>query len=872
MRKQLFLLSLFLFATLTTWAERIDVATARKVAQHVAPQQAGSGLRSADDLSVVYAAAPGKQADLRAYAGEGDADYFVFNVGTDRGFVIVSGEDRVRPVLGYADKGTFDPDNLPDNMRAWLANYQEQITWAADHLDTASPEISAEWSRYLSGAALRADNGVLLETANWDQGDPYNRMTPEISGQHAVTGCVATAMGIIMRYHQYPNIAPNPPSTNTYSIEDNPTTVSIDYSAGYDWSNMLLSYEGDFSETQANAVATLLYHCGANVEMNYGKNESSAYAELVASALTDVFGYSPSIRYLRKEAYRWGEWKSMIRQELDAKYPLIYNGDNKTGGHAFICDGYEDDFFHINWGWGGYQNGYFILSALDVEGNGNGFSQDQSMILNIRSGAGGSKYVYYPYMTAANYFYDASSLNIGVSFDITYTGIEDQSCLMELGVVDNNGNIVQKPVVTDNYYNLQADKEGWSTYADISRNITLTSALTEGQKVVMLCSTDGTNWEPMRMLETVSPGVDMNGVIQPAVDDPNDPEQPMNVGLYWNQFESQTYAAVTGLTNISASQNIRAVFYSLSNVKEDVTLRYVISDFATWKDKLAVYQGTDDNVSQAGAGTPVEIKAAGYFDIVVPTSSIEDGIYFNYLKILSDQSGQLNLDIQVYSSSSTDPVFESKGQKIIFVETMTTEIDKKTIEGFVHTKIPFSVQLSDVDPLLTGTDLYLRIDIVGMHENQIKILKADGSEIPVLVAEDDEQSLYTEPVHVGDIEQGSYSFYLIGNVACVNDPLPYIYVSSIVDGTRLSDTNYLSHIMLKESPLQAEDEGTETVKVWTTNGQAHIFLPQDEKVQVVTFGGRLYQSIELPAGETVMPLPQGAYIIRIGETSYKVVI
>ena len=147
MKKQFLLLSLFLFATLTTWAERIDVATARKVAQHVATQQAGRGLRSVDDLSVVYAAAPGKQVALRSFTDEGDADYFVFNVGTDRGFVIVSGEDRVRPVLGYTDKGTFDPDNLPDNMRAWLANYQEQITWAADHLDTASPEVSAEWSR-----------------------------------------------------------------------------------------------------------------------------------------------------------------------------------------------------------------------------------------------------------------------------------------------------------------------------------------------------------------------------------------------------------------------------------------------------------------------------------------------------------------------------------------------------------------------------------------------------------------------------------------------------------------------------------------------------------------------------------------------------
>ena len=170
-------------------------------------QQVGSGLRSADDLSVVYAAAPGKQADLRAYVGEGDADYFVFNIGNDHGFVIVSGEDRVRPVLGYADKGTFDPDNLPDNMRAWLANYQEQITWAADHLNTASSEVSAEWSRYLSGASLRANNGVLLETAAWNQYDPYNRLAPEIFGEHALTGCVATAMGIIMKYHNYPQRA-----------------------------------------------------------------------------------------------------------------------------------------------------------------------------------------------------------------------------------------------------------------------------------------------------------------------------------------------------------------------------------------------------------------------------------------------------------------------------------------------------------------------------------------------------------------------------------------------------------------------------------------------------------------------------------------
>ena len=224
-----------------SWAERIDVETAREVARTVASR--GSTLRSAGELSLVYAAAPGQTGSaLRSASAAGEADYFVFNVPGDGGFVIVAGDDRVRPVLGYSHSGSFDPDNLPENLRGMLAFYQEQITWAEDNAVEASPAISAEWSQYQSGTALRAaGNGVLLETANWGQGEPYNRMTPE----NAVTGCVATAMGIIMRYHEYPDKAVNPPASNSYWYVGDPIETKIDYSEGY--TEQMLRYSRDYS-------------------------------------------------------------------------------------------------------------------------------------------------------------------------------------------------------------------------------------------------------------------------------------------------------------------------------------------------------------------------------------------------------------------------------------------------------------------------------------------------------------------------------------------------------------------------------------------------------------------------------------------------
>lgn len=370
------MLILCLSATMV-WAERIDVSTARKVAENVA--NAGSGLRSAGDLSLVYAAAPGKSGSaLRSGTVDGAADYFVFNVSGNKGFVIVSGEDRALPVFGYSDEGAFDPDNLPDNLRYMLAYYQNQITWLERSGIEVTADIQAEWSHYLNGTNFRSTaQEVVLETAEWDQGKPYNGMTPLVSGEHALTGCVATAQAIIMRYHQYPVRA-----IGGVSSYDGVSTTYDDY----DWANMPLTYPRDgYGDARDNAVAKLMWHCGANVEMSYGLSASGASMKLPAKSYVEVFGYSPAIRYLKKETYRWEEWKEMIRKELDAGYPLSYGGQSSGGGHAFVCDGYDaQGFFHINWGWGGYSNGFFALSVLDSNYGNDGYSDSQEMILNIR--------------------------------------------------------------------------------------------------------------------------------------------------------------------------------------------------------------------------------------------------------------------------------------------------------------------------------------------------------------------------------------------------------------------------------------------------------------------------------------------------------
>ncbi len=501
MKKHLLLLMVLCCSAMPIWAERIDVATARKVAQNVA-LQGQSGLRSDVQVSLVYTAeAKGSGTSLRS---DGAADYFVFNFSDGGGFAIISGEDRVRPVLGYSHKGSFDPDNLPPNLRGMLASYQEQIAMAESQDVEATEDVAGEWNTFLSGAMPKT-RATTMATAEWSQEDPYNRKAPKIGNDATMTGCVATAMGIVMKYHEYPAAAVNPPEKNTYKVDDKEVSAKITYGA-YDWDNMLDAYvTGSYTDAQANAVATLLFHCGVNVEMSYGKETSGANNKLAAKALRDVFGYSPEIRFLNREAYRWKEWKAMLREELDAGYPVLYDGYDSSddgGGHAFLCDGYDEkDYYHINWGWGGNQNGYFALNILM------GFKDDQNMITHIRPETMGETYYVRPYLSSAEY--TRSDDTVWVSFDLKYCALDDKEFWFGLGVADKDNAVVQAPKEDESFSGkLDAFLGGWNMWTVDSLYTTYTTTtLADDQRVTMLCSLDGTTWEVMHTMDTVPTGI-----------------------------------------------------------------------------------------------------------------------------------------------------------------------------------------------------------------------------------------------------------------------------------------------------------------------------------------------------------------------------
>lgn len=804
MRKQ-FLLMLILFLTASlTWAERIDVATARKVAESVAQREgAVSGLRSAGELPLVYAAAPGQSGSvLRNGTMEGSADYFVFNFPSGKGFAIVSGDDRVRPVLGYSDEGNFDPDNLPDNLRGMLAYYQDQITWANDKDIEATPDITAEWNRYISGTVLRAvGKSVLLETARWGQGEPYNRQTPAISGQHAVTGCVATAMGIIMKYHKYPAQAVNPPASNVYRVNGVETSSQITYGA-YDWGNMLDTYSSvSYNDAQANAVATLLWHCGANVYMNYTSGESGANTPRVAKALSGVFGYSPSIRFLAKEAYRWAEWKAILKAELDEGYPVVYDGRTPSdAGHAFVCDGYNnEDLYHINWGWNGSNNGFYVLSLLDDDGDGVGYSEGQGMILNIRPEQTGERYYVRPYLTSASYKKDG--LSASVDFGLRYYALESHGFYIGLGVVDQNNQITVTPT-SPKIMNLEAYEGGWMNYSGVKRSINLSSDLSAGQRITLLCSLDGTNWEVMRALETVPTGIDDNGVINPTPDDPDDPEQPLNAGIYWNGFDKE-FLTVSGLDNNNYNNsNTQGISYSLTNTKENIIIRYTLKGYTDWVGKLDIYTGEDYTLYEPNKGNKVTIDANGSFEVTVLPTQIEYGAYVNYLKVLSDKAGELTYDIQVFSESNRNtPAFERSGNKMLFLDNMTGVFDKNPIRGTVNQEISFAIHFTGVAKVLTGKTLKLSMYIQGAKEGQIQLFDAQGKEILLEAASGNDSYLSTtENILIGTLAENTpYLFKIKSNTVFQNPNAPYLYITPYVDDKKVPCIPYVPTIIIDQA-------------------------------------------------------------------------
>lgn len=317
--------------------------------------------------------------------------YYVFPFGENKGFAIVSGDDDMPEIVGYADHGTYDANNMPAAMAAFLNNYRATIEAMKQGNASAIKNIA-------EAKALRANNtrattavSPLLGDIKWNQSEPYNNMCPKYDDTNlSATGCVATAMAQVMMYWKYPNELKA--DIQGYKTSTHELTVAGELKGQkYDWDNMLPTYtNNNYTQAEADAVAKLMLHCGKAVEMDYGE-ESGAI--VTPGRLAKYFGYdSDLILDLMRSCFTLAEWTAIIDKELQAKRPILYSGRTTNGGHQFVCDGSDGNgLYHINWGWGGYQDGYFDITILNPGqggiGAGNvtdGYNRNCNMIIGIQ--------------------------------------------------------------------------------------------------------------------------------------------------------------------------------------------------------------------------------------------------------------------------------------------------------------------------------------------------------------------------------------------------------------------------------------------------------------------------------------------------------
>lgn len=279
----------------------------------------------------------------------GNNSYYVFNNDAG-GFVIIAGDDAVAPVLGYTSTGAFDANNLPEGLKDLLKSYEQQIAALGKNYKANTTSTRAEFT-----------GEKLLNTAKWNQGAPFNKYTPN----NYVTGCVATAGAIVMKHHGYPA-----KGVGSHSYTWNGQNLTASFEHDYDWANMPVRYTGD-NDAAFDGVARLMSDLGIAVNMQYANGGSASALEDLVTALKKYFGYSKYARHLKIEDLGAEAWNGRLRAEIDANRPVLYAAsDANVGGHSFVIDGYKDESFRVNWGWGGYCDGFYRVGALNPEVDG----------------------------------------------------------------------------------------------------------------------------------------------------------------------------------------------------------------------------------------------------------------------------------------------------------------------------------------------------------------------------------------------------------------------------------------------------------------------------------------------------------------------
>ncbi len=485
----------------------MSATTLALLAAPLTPEQALRRVQGNSALKMPSKSGTSMKLSFSMQTQKGEPAVYIFDRPASSGYLIVSADDTATPLLGYADSGSFDANNMPPQLEWWLSEYASQIDYASANgiKNTYAP------------IANKKEIAPLVKT-KWNQGTPYNNLCPSVNNVKCPSGCVATAMAQVMKFWNYPDVGTGRVTATLPSGGTGEGFINLAQKP-FDWNNMIDSYSGyDYTNEQGNAVATLMQAAGYAAKMNYAPGGSGALSINAAISLSKNFKYNPNIQYLQRLYFNTSEWNEIVYNELAAGRPILYGGQSTSVGHEFVCDGYDGNgYFHFNWGWGGMSDGYFILDALNPNsvgtggGAGGGYNSRQDIIIGIQPSSVETDV----YLTQfGNLSASASGSNISLALNYNgnvgnwvNAGISAVKVRMgaEIVSVDNPeikpqyvrlfSNDIDIPALTLNGYNI--------SYQGIKGNATVSipSILPNGKYKVTVCTQDANKtdapWTPV---------------------------------------------------------------------------------------------------------------------------------------------------------------------------------------------------------------------------------------------------------------------------------------------------------------------------------------------------------------------------------------
>lgn len=841
-----------------SYAKKVDENTARIVGQQFMTGRAVSGqIKNISDISLSYTsyASNGSMAPF----AESVVYYYVFNINSTQGFVIVSGDDIVDPILGYSNQKAFDPAHIPLHVAAWLKGYEDQISYAIDKQMTATPKIQAAWDLYKTTTNptpfFKAPQGVApLVQTTWNQSPYYNDLCPFDNGANdrTVTGCVATAMAQVLKYWNSPVTGAG---FNSYN-DPNYGTQSADFgSTTYDWNNMPLLLNGPNTP-----IATLMYQCGVSVNMTYGVAAAGGSAAYVISsqspvtncaeyALKTYFGYPSTLHGETRVSYSDDDWKNMLKSDLDASRPLIYAGFGSGGGHCFVCDGYDNNgMFHFNWGWQGLYDGYFDINALNPAGVGTGggtggFNSGQQAIFGVQGSGGGGNdttnlQIYAPLIISASPIIYGSSFTLQTDiFNLATSGsFTGDFCA---AIFNNNMAFVDYVEILSNMtLPAQSNYPSGLTFS----NTGLLTMLPGTYEIAVYYRTAGGNW----ILVPDGSGSNTNG-IQVSVINPN------SIELY-------APMTVTPGTTLINGQPVSVHLNVVNNGSTDFN--------GTWDVSLYDLDGYAVATIQDLTGQNL---MAGYYytnglDFTTNALNVDPGTYLMALQYLPD-GGNWTL---TGSTNYQNPIEVTVQEKTLTADSYEPN---NTVNQASDLPVSFTANAATVSTTgancNTGNDYdFYKITLDQGHSYTIGgILYDAGYASGQSYTLDAIWSYSTD----GATWSQTYDNVDPNNISLTNGGTVYFQVSPKFTGTT---GTYMLTLNVTRNPLGIGESGTNAFRVYPDPARDYLYLEPatgqqwPSQIRISTVEGREVMNVEPGKPDKnlkidVSELPDGMYFLEI---------